>query len=417
MEYNGGGVRVSGPPIPLKKGKITVSMKYLFRLSTAPIALAALLFSARFLFGEETNAERLARLNAERIEWLEDVSYKADYTYSRAVARSEEEARTVAIGEDDVAATGFIFKSKDKCRLQILYRPKSADPLAGPDPSRAAEMIANNDFIVTYIPDQGSRRTPSGSLDRVADKALAGLTHSLMTIDAPVSLFIPPIDALPYGTPPDPDYEYVETGDGRARLTLTGTNSGSGAKYVKEVVLRIDTRPATVEETSVRTYRGEDAKLLTAFVIKGDGWKECSGFFVPTRVRSFTGLYDPFRGEIGRWLVSEWKSSGLGILAPAQTNFILKLDPGVDLDGMNRRSNQDVIDIDAITDEDLVPVEETPPVVRAKGETGFAPPNPCRVRPAALVLLGAALAVWGAVRFCRKRRARSVTAAGEGAGR
>ena len=46
-------------------------MKHLFRLLIAPVALAALFSAGRFAFADETAAERLARLNAERIVWLD----------------------------------------------------------------------------------------------------------------------------------------------------------------------------------------------------------------------------------------------------------------------------------------------------------------------------------------------------------
>ena len=64
-------------------------MKHLFRLLIAPVALAALFSAGRFAFADETAAERLARLNAERIVWLDGVTYYAKYTFSRGTASSQ----------------------------------------------------------------------------------------------------------------------------------------------------------------------------------------------------------------------------------------------------------------------------------------------------------------------------------------
>lgn len=392
-------------------------MKYSFRLSAALIAFAVLL-SARLLFGEETAADRIARLNAERIDWLEDVSFHTDYTFSRISVHSEEEAKTKEIGDGDVMASGFVFKSKDKCRLQILYRNRNASSMdkdAGS--ANAAEMIANNDYILTYTPQNGGGRSPSGSLNRVSDKALTGLTHSLMAIDAPVSLFIPPINALPYETPSDSDYDYAETGDGHARLTFTGSNSDNGTRYVKEVVLRIDTDPITVEESIVRTYKGEDGELLAVAAIKGYEWKNCGNFFIPERVRSYTALYDLHQRKIGLWLVSEWKSSGIEMLNSMHRDFILRLDPDVRLEGMNPSQNRGVIDIDEITGDDLCSEKEGAVPVPSESSDKPAPPKYLLAALTFLVLLAAALVVWGGVRFRRKRRERSAPPADEGADR
>ena len=387
-----------------------------FRLPAASAVLAALL-SVCGLFAEETGAERIARLNAERFDWLEDVAFYANYTFSRAAFPSEEEARTKELGAEDVVASGFLCKAKGKCRVQILYRNGTAHSAEQGGASRTVDILASDDYVVTYTPQQGSRRVPSGSLNRVYDKALTTMTHALAAIDAPVSIFFSPVDALPYETPADPDYRADETEDGRLRLTLTGTNADGETKYVKEVVLRADTRPITVEESIVRTYKGEDAKLLTVSAVKGYDWEKHGAFFIPARVRSYTGLYDPSAGEIDRWLVSEWKSPGLSDIRSIHEAFVLKLDPDVKLEGLNVSPDQNVIDLDKITDADLdSDAKPGIPVLAPKkneSETSafkFAP-------LAAAIAAIAALIVWGGARLRRKGRKHASPADAEGDGR
>ena len=132
-----------------------------FRLPAASAVLAALL-SVCGLFAEETGAERIARLNAERLDWLEDVAFYANYTFSRAAFPSEEEARTKELGAEDVVASGFLCKAKGKCRVQILYRNGTAHSSDRDGTGRVVDILASDDYVVTYTPQQGSRRVPGG---------------------------------------------------------------------------------------------------------------------------------------------------------------------------------------------------------------------------------------------------------------
>ena len=391
-------------------------MKNFFRLPAASIVLTVLL-SACGLFGEETDAERIARLNAERIDWLENVSFHASYTFTRAGVSTEEEARTKEFAPEDAAVGGFIYKSEDKCRLHIFYRAGMYEAAEENGSGRTVEMIANSDYIVTYTPGQGGRRLPSGSLNRVSDKALTGLTLSLRAIDAPPTLFIPPIDGLPYGTLADPGYESVKTEDGRVRLTFTGTNANGKTKYVKEIVLRDGPPLLAVEESIVRTYKTEDEKLISVSAIRGYDWKDCAGFSIPARVRSYTGVYNPLVRDIDRWVVSEWKSSGIQKLDSLRENFILKLDPDVKLDGLNLSPDQDSIDIDKIKGFNLDSEEEQSDRVHASGGVEAETSAFESAQHTILAVLVTVLFVWGGALFFRKRRHGDQPDGEEGAGR
>ena len=388
-------------------------MKHLLRLLITPFALAALFPAGRFAPADETAAERLARLNDERIVWLDGVTFYAKYTFSRGSAASQSAGMEMNFQEGDVAASGFFCKSDDKCRLQILYRTRKDSPLSEStsDAGHAAEMLANDNYAVTYIPPHGGGPSSGGTLSRVSDKSLCGLTQSLQAIKSPMALFVPPIDSLPDATFADSDYEYDETEDGYARLTFYGTNPRYDSKYVKEVLLRVDTVPATVEMTDTSTYSEKDGRLLTRSVLRGFDWKECSGFRVPSRVRMVTGLFSPDEKSIHSWIVSEWKSSGLADVTPVQKDFLFKIEPGIELDGLNRPAGSGAIDIDAIAEEDLVSGEAEPAPPAVQEET---PRKRICAWAAVPVLLLAGLGGWMYYRT-RRRRAKAPDAPeGEG---
>lgn len=390
-------------------------MKHLFRLLIAPVALAALFSAGRFAFADETAAERLARLNAERIVWLDGVTYYAKYTFSRGTASSQSAGMEMNFQESDVAASGFFCKSDDKCRLQILYRTRKNSPLSdsASDAGRAAEMLANDNYAVTYVPPSAGGRSSGGTLSRVSDKSLCGITQSLQAIKSPMALFVPPIDSLPDATFADSDYEYEETGDGHARLTFYGTNPKYGSRYIKEVLLQVDAVPATIEMTDTSIYSEEGGELLTRHVLQGFDWTECGGFRIPSRVRMVTGLFDPDKKSIRSWIVSEWKSSGINNVTPVQKDLLFRLEPGVELEGLNRPAGSGAIDIDAIADEDLVSEGTEPETPTAVQEE--APRNRNRAWAAAAVLL---LAGGGGLvyRILRRKRAKAPKAPEDGGG-
>ena len=298
----------------------------------------------------ENNEELLSGLDAARNTWIQNISFYGTYTYKRTVFFSEEDAYVKNIDDEkSIVAKGIICKWKDKYRLQVLYAKGPEVSSSNTVSNRSVDAIANNGFWLLYNPEQGADFAPSGSLNKTSGRTIENVIPDLRNINTPFSLFLDPIDKMPASTSLD-SKNAVILGEGRMLLSFTG-KSTSGNKHVKEVLVRSNEKIPVIEQIALRSVDGEGNS--SSSIKKNLEWSICAGISVPSRIRSITGPLKPIGRNDDTWIVSEWESIDIGKRPPSDEDFILTLPPNSGLVGMSHYPKDGLVNIDALTDDDL----------------------------------------------------------------
>ena len=292
----------------------------------------------------------LADLETARKTWLESVSLYGHYSFKRAVFFSEEDAQSKEIEDDKIIAEGLLCKKQDKCRLQVLYKEPPYESLKGVFSHRSDDSIVNRHYRIFYNPAQGKDFPSGGCLTKAENGDFSDLTSELSCINTPFRLFLNPVDFFSDAITIDSKPSCSDLGEGRIKIFLSGKNQ-AGNKTTKEVVFRISGKVPVIE--SIATHSPNGDKTVNSLVV-GLDWMESGGLEIPSRIRSYTGPLKPEDSDSDTWVVSEWKSEDLNSREPEDSDFVLKLSKGERLEGMRRIPKDRRVDLDRITDEDLL---------------------------------------------------------------
>ena len=292
----------------------------------------------------------LADLETARKTWLESVSFYGHYSFKRAVFFSEEDAQSKEIEDDKIIAEGLLCKKQDKCRLQVLYKEPPYESLKGVFSHRSDDSIVNRHYRIFYNPAQGKDFPSGGCLTKAENGDFSDLTSELSCINTPFRLFLNPVDFFSDAITIDSKPSCSDLGEGRIKIFLSGKNQ-AGNKTTKEVVFRISGKVPVIE--SIATHSPNGDKTVNSLIV-GLDWMESGGLEIPSRIRSYTGPLKPEDSDSDTWVVSEWKSEDLNSREPEDSDFVLKLSKGERLEGMRRIPKDRRVDLDRITDEDLL---------------------------------------------------------------
>ncbi len=289
-------------------------------------------------------------LEIARKTWLETVSLYGHYSYKQTVFFTEEDAGSKEIDDKQIVAEGLICKKQDKCRLQVLYNnPPYGSPKEG-FLNRSSDYIVNRNYRILYNPSQGKGFHSGGCLTQKENENLSASILDLAPLDTPFALFLNPIDYFPGEITIDSSPSYSDLGKGRAELLFSGKDQ-FGNKATKEIVFRINSKVPVIESIVIHYF---DKDRTTTSSMIGLNWIESGGVEVPTLIREFYGPQKPANTDTNVWIVSEWKSEDLNSREPQDSDFILKLNKDEKLAGMRYIPRNRLVDLDKITDDDLL---------------------------------------------------------------
>ncbi len=302
----------------------------------------------------------LADLEVARQTWLDTVSLYGHYTFRKAYFSSEEEAESSEIDDNQVVAKGILCKKRDKCRLQVSY-----------ENDRSSDSIINRDYRILYHPTQGKSFASDGYLTKVENDDISASILELNYFKTPFALFLEPDDFRNVTIDSKPLYS--DLGEGRVKILFSGKDQ-AGYQSTKEVIFRTNSKVPVIESIVMRFYLNN--KTLTSKITALD-WKEFNGLEIPTRIRSMVGPLRPANIDSDVWSTSEWKSEDLNIREPEDSDFILRLNKNEKLAGMRFIPQNGLVDLDQITDDDLLGPGDVDYLVYESGETpdkhrGFA---------------------------------------------
>ena len=292
----------------------------------------------------------LADLETARKTWLESVSLYGHYSFKRAVFFSEEDAVSKEIEDDETIAEGLLCKKQDKCRLQVLYKESPNESSKGVFSHRSDDSIVNRHYRIFYNPAQGKDFPSGGTLTKAKNGDFSDLASELSCINTPFRLFLNPVDFFSDTITIDSKPSCLDLGDGRVKIFLSGKNQ-AGNKTTKEVVFRTTGKVPVIE--SIATHSPNGDKTVNSLIV-GLDWIESGGLEIPSRIRSYSGPLKPVDSDSDTWVASEWKSKDLNSREPEDGDFVLKLNKGERLEGMRHIPRDRRVDLDRITDEDLL---------------------------------------------------------------
>ena len=336
-------------------------MKQTIRIA-ALFCAAVCCLAAQNLFSEEGEKEALLEsLRQAREDWIENASFYGHFINRSGSFASEEEALAAEL-DDTGASTGFACKLKNKYRRQIILPPR--DRGGETVPQATFDKIANDRFSVTFSRNAGDYqdRPEGGYIKKLSGKPGASF-RDLNEVTTPWWVFTAQANLL-YSQREDaeiPDCEYTEPEDGRALLKVRETlppmeEGDSGLVLDQEVTVRTDTEEPLVERIVTFLYgEGKETPFVKQIVDILE-WRECGGVPVPTRFRWVQGHIDPAVHKQLRfppWTCWEFQFTDLGERQPTDGDFKLEVRSGDNIPPLKRIPENNIIDIDAITDDDL----------------------------------------------------------------
>ena len=361
------------------------------------------------LSAESRTKEILVGLKAAKQHWLENASFCGNFTVKNSFQfdfdsdlnrlsffKSEEEAMTGEI-KDDKPQTGFMAKRGNKYRLQtnVPDDTETRDPDWDNGPHLLYTVwIANDRFCFSLARCiDGSQSRPFFASDdenfliKLSGEPGAVLSENSVNqpFPSPFAFFCPKIDVILDNA--DNDWTCSELENGRVLLTATVENPYSqyiDASYAAsqpqykvtdqyELTVRTDLGEPLLEQvrtTSTTTYENGkmDANSRNVSTFKVLEWKNCGGINVPSRVRN---VGQGTSGISGRdevvWFAHEWQSDDLGEREPNDDDFKLEVKPTDRFAHLKAVPKDNVIDIDAITDNDYDPAEPKPETAAGTG--------------------------------------------------
>ena len=314
--------------------------------------------AAQNLFAEENEKEALLKsLRQAREDWIENASFYGHFTVRRGSFASEEEAMTAEL-DDAGASTGFACKLKNKYRRQIVLPPR--DRGGETVPQRTFDKIANDRFSVTSWRYDGDYRDEprDGYIKKLSGKPGASF-RDLNEVTTPWWVFTAKANLL-YSQREGagiPDCEYTEPEDGRALLKVKATlppmkEGFPGLVLDQEVTVRTDTEEPLVERIAMFIYEEGEETPVDKHILDILEWQECGGVPVPTRFRWVHGIDDK-QLMFPPWRCLEFQFTDFGERQPADGDFKLEVRSGDNIPPLKRIPENNIIDIDAITDDDL----------------------------------------------------------------
>ena len=333
-------------------------MKQTIRIA-ALFCAAVCCLAAQNLISEEGEKEALLEsLRQAREDWIENASFYGHFINRSGSFASEEEALAAEL-DDAGASTGFACKLKNKYRRQIILPPR--DRGGETVPQATFDKIANDRFSVTFSRNAGDYqdRPEGGYIKKLSGKPGASF-RDLNEVTTPWWVFTAKANLL-YSQREDaeiPDCEYTKPEDGRALLKVRETlppmeEGDSGLVLDQEVTVRTDTEEPLVERIVTFLYdEGKETPFVKQIVDILE-WRECGGVPVPTRFRWVHGIIDPALQKKPGWLCWEFQFTDLGERQPTDGDFKLEVRAGDNIPPLKRIPENNIIDIDAITDDDL----------------------------------------------------------------
>ena len=336
-------------------------MKQTIRIA-ALFCAAVCCLAAQNLPAEENEKDALLKsLRQAREDWIENASFYGHFIHRSGRFASEEEALAAEL-DDAGADTGFACKLKNKYRRQIILPPR--DRGGETVPQATFDKIANDRFSVTSWRNAGYYldRPEGGYIKKLSGKPGASF-RDLNEVTTPWWVFTAKANLL-YSQREGaeiPDCEYTKLEDGRALFKVKATlppmeEGGSGLVLDQEVTVRTDTEEPLVERIVTFLYgEGKETPFVKQIVDILE-WRECGGVPVPTRFRWVQGHIDPAVHKQLRfppWTCWEFQFTDLGERQPTDGDFKLEVRSGDNIPPLKRIPENNIIDIDAITDDDL----------------------------------------------------------------
>ena len=343
-----------------------------------------------FSAGDEKEA-LLDSLEAARLNWLENASFCGNYTFKTGdltggdlpqFFRTKEEALTAQIKDKNPEA-GFFSKLKNKYRLTCNSRfaRQGGNNKFGGSQLLYTTSVANDRFSLSLTRFSNGGQTgafyfgddDANSLVKLSGEAGAALSEDAFSRPTilPWMLFSSKIDTI-FKTVKDA-WEYSKSEDGRVRLTFEGDSpfdqedSEAQTAYQPEfkitvryeMTVRTDMGDPVIEQAETTIYTNQNGKTEShSSCFKVFEWKNCGGFNIPARTRHVsqgtTGLSGPSETV---WFAMEWESADLGEREPNDDDFRVEVKPTDKFDHLKSIPKNNIIDIDAITDDDYGPAE------------------------------------------------------------
>ena len=339
-----------------------------------PIVRIAVLFclglsfcpAPRALFSAEDGKEALIKsLRQAREDWIQNASFYGNYTAKGGSFSSEEEAMTAA-SDDTWTVTGFACKLKNRYRRQIVSPPH--DRRGETIPRKVTDKIANDRFSVTYWRYDGDYRDDSlggfgprdGYVKKLSGKPGASF-RDINEVASPWWVFTEQANPLYRESVEASDFGYTEQENGRVFLTVRENyppvkEGLTGQVFDWEITVRTDTEEPRVERIVTFVYdEGKDTpvwKTITDIL----EWRECGGVPIPAHIRYVSGDTGPAAQkypDVRGWVRWEFQFTDLGDRQPADGDFKLEVRPEDEIPPLKRIPENNIIDIDAITDGDL----------------------------------------------------------------
>ena len=336
-----------------------------------PIVRIAVLFclglsfcpSPRVLFSAEGEKEALIKsLIDAREDWIQNASFYGNYIVRDGSFSSEEEALTAA-SDGTRADTGFACKLKNRYRLRIVLPPYEGR--GETIPREIVDKVANDRFSVTYWRYDGDYQgsifgTRDGIVKKLSGKPGASF-RDLDDVGSPWWVFTAQANPLYREKVKASDFGYTKQENGRVLLTVRENRPPvkeglTGLVLDWEITVRTDTEEPRVERIVTSVYdEGEDtpvSKTITDIL----EWRECGGVPIPAHFRYVSGDTGPAAQEypdVRGWSRWEFQFTDLGDRQPADGDFKLEVRPEDEIPPLKRIPENNIIDIDAITDGDL----------------------------------------------------------------
>ncbi len=351
--------------------------------------------------GDETAFGGIATFEEARNAWVDNVSCFGTYEFKRSICYSENEASSVVIPEQDLVARGVFCKIGKKIRFTVLYSHAPLAASLGRVQDRSSDCIVNGRFWISFFYDQGEGFPNTGSIARTKEEGYRTCPE-LINLDSPLSLSLKSLQDLPASlkTGKTPYLSPVDT----ARVAVELESEPKVDVYFrKTITFRVDTKLPVIEKIVVNRLRIDSQEALSSRTQEVTKWSEIAGEAIPSCIRSFAGPSKSVGNEKDIWIVSEWKSPDLGVRPANSEDFVLHLPNGTArLSGMKYAPSDQTIDIDAITDEDLLSEGDLESSRDANGQSAEGSKSSPLRWFAAIAIIGAILLICN--RAFRSRR-------------